>query len=146
MRRLQSEQGHSLAGAGALALREPTDSRQQRLASVLVVVAGLLTACDAGGRGHEESKDSSAGARPMTADSPEFAAINQVLAAHVDGLMATPGVVGVAIGLLDDERTPCLRILVTKRTPELESSLPGTLAGHPVLIDEVGVIRPLDEQ
>ena len=82
----------------------------------------------------------------MTADSPEFAAINSVLERHADELMATPGVVGVATGLLDDWKTPCLQILVTERTPELESTLPRNLEGHPVMIVETGVIRPLDEQ
>lgn len=80
----------------------------------------------------------------MTAESPEFAAINRVLAAHADEFMAIPGVVGVAVGLLDDGRTPCLQLLVARRTPELAARVPGTLEGHPVEIVESGEIRPLD--
>ena len=82
----------------------------------------------------------------MTADSPELAAINQVLRTHADLLMATPGVVGVAIGLLDDEATPCLKIMVAKLTRSLEEGLPKTLEGHPVVVQETGVFRPLEDQ
>lgn len=82
----------------------------------------------------------------MTADSPELAAIKQVLEAHVDELMAIRGVAGVAIGLSSDGKTPCLQILVTKRTPELEARLPRTLEGHPVVVEETGEIRPLDDR
>ena len=50
----------------------------------------------------------------------------------------------VAIGLLDDGETPCLKIMVEKMTPELEKGLPKTLDGHPVVVEESGVIRPLE--
>lgn len=82
----------------------------------------------------------------MTADSPEFAAINLVLEAHAAELMAIPAVVGVAVGLLDDGKTPCLKILVATMTEELERNLPRSLEGHPVVVEETGVIRPLDDQ
>jgi len=59
--------------------------------------------------------------------------------------MAIPGVVGVAIGLRDDGTTPCIQILVAERTRTLEERLPRTLEGHPVVVEETGPIRPLDE-
>jgi hypothetical protein len=69
--------------------------------------------------------------------------INDVLRAHDDGLLAIPGVVGVYVGLMDNEKTPCLTVLVTKKTREVERKIPATIEGYPVCIEESGVIRPL---
>lgn len=82
----------------------------------------------------------------MTADSPEFAELNRLIEARAAELMALPGVTGLAVGLLEDGRTPCLLVLIEARTPELEARLPGTLDGHPVVLVEAGEIRPLDER
>ena len=68
--------------------------------------------------------------------------IKQVMDAHVDGLMAISGVVGVAIGALDDG-TPCIRVLLLEDTPELRGQIPGELEGHPVVIDVTGEIRAM---
>ncbi len=74
-----------------------------------------------------------------------LADINEVLRAHDDVLMAVPGVVGVYVGLLDDDETPCIKIMVVEKTRELEQKLPKSLEGHPVVLEETGVIRPLTE-
>lgn len=80
----------------------------------------------------------------MTEDHPDLAAIARLIEAHAAELMAIPGVEGVAMGLLDDGKTPCLQILVVRRTPELEARLPARLEGHPVVLVESGELRPLD--
>jgi len=69
--------------------------------------------------------------------------INDVLRAHDDGLLAIPGVVGVYVGLMDHGKTPCLTVMVTRRTSEVERKIPDTIEGYPVCIEESGVIRPL---
>ena len=79
----------------------------------------------------------------MTADSPQLAEIRRVLDAHAPALMEIPGVVGVAVGLLGDRATPCIRVLVERRTPGIEE-LPSTLEGHPLVVEETGPFRPLD--
>jgi hypothetical protein len=71
--------------------------------------------------------------------------INEVKEAHTAELMALPGVVGVYIGARDDS-TLCIRVMVVAKTPELEKKIPSSLEGHPVEIEETGVIRPLSEQ
>jgi hypothetical protein len=91
-----------------------------------------------GGEAHD-------GGSGMTADSPEFIALNRVLQAHADELMAMDGVVGVAIGLQEDG-SPCLKILVAELTPKRRSLLPTSLDGHPVVLEESGVIRPFGEE
>jgi hypothetical protein len=69
--------------------------------------------------------------------------INEVLRSHDQEIMAIPGVVGIYVGLLDDEKTPCLRIMVVKKTPELEKNIPREIGGYPVVIEETGEIHPM---
>jgi hypothetical protein len=69
--------------------------------------------------------------------------INAVLSTHDQDLLAIPGVVGVYVGLLDDGRTPCLKIMLAKRTPQTEKNIPQSLEGYPVVVEVTGEIRPL---
>jgi hypothetical protein len=68
--------------------------------------------------------------------------INEVLSDHDDALMAIEGVVGVAVGLTEDGKTLCLKVLVARKTPELVRRIPTSIEGHPVAVEESGVIRP----
>lgn len=69
--------------------------------------------------------------------------VSAVLADHDRGLMALPGVVGVYVGLLDDDKTPCMKVMVKKKDPELEKLIPRRIEGHPVIIEITGDIRPM---
>lgn len=69
--------------------------------------------------------------------------INIVLKDHEQELLAIPGVVGVYVGQLADNKTLCLKILVIKETDELKQKLPKTIEGWPALIEESGIIRPM---
>jgi len=69
--------------------------------------------------------------------------INTVLGDHDEELLAIPGVVGVYVGLLPDDKTPCLKVIVVKQTEDLRRRVPRLIEGYPVLIEESGVIRPL---
>jgi hypothetical protein len=69
--------------------------------------------------------------------------INEVLRSHDRQLMTIPGVVGVYVGVLDDEVTPCLKVMVVEATPELEKKLPKSLEGYAVVIEATGIIRPM---
>ncbi len=70
--------------------------------------------------------------------------INDVLKDHDKELLAMPGVVGVYVGLLPDNKTRCLKVIVVKETEVLKRRIPKTIEGYPVLIEESGVISPLD--
>jgi hypothetical protein len=72
--------------------------------------------------------------------------INAVLKDHDKELLAIPGVVGVYVGLLPDDKTPCLKVMVVKETEDLKRRIPKTIEGYPVLIEESGVIRPLKDR
>jgi hypothetical protein len=70
--------------------------------------------------------------------------INAVLRDHDDELLAIPGVVGVYVGLLKDAKTSCLKVMVDRKTSELKRRIPKTLEGYAVVVEETGVIRPLE--
>ncbi len=72
--------------------------------------------------------------------------INLVLRDHDRELLAIPGVVGVYVGVLEDGKTPCLKVMVVQKTPELEQKIPKSLEGYPVLLDETGVVRPMRDE
>ena len=94
------------------------------------MLASLLVGCDSTGV-------------PAAKPTPPLRDINLVLAAHDRELLARPGVVGVYVGLLDDNRTPCLKVMLAQDDPGLRRSIPRTLEGHPVVVEVTGEIRPL---
>ena len=72
--------------------------------------------------------------------------VNAVLAAHDKQLLAIPGVVGVYVGVLDDGRTPCLKVMLAAKNHETERKIPQTLDGYPVITEVTGEIRALDDR
>jgi hypothetical protein len=78
----------------------------------------------------------------MSETPARHADINAVLAAHEKELMAIPGVVGVYVGVLEDEKSPCLKIMLARRTPE-SNQIPKQIDGWPVRVEVTGEIRPL---
>ncbi len=69
--------------------------------------------------------------------------INAVLADHDKQLMAMPNVVGVYVGVLEDGKTPCLKVMLARKSPETERAIPRLLEGYPVVVEVTGEIRPL---
>ena len=69
--------------------------------------------------------------------------INAVLAHHDDQLLAIPNVVGVYVGVLDDGKTPCLKVMLARTSPETEKAIPRELEGYRVVTEVTGEIRPL---
>jgi len=73
----------------------------------------------------------------------ELKKIEDVLKEHTKELMAIPCVVGTAIGLCNQK--PCIKVYVSKITPELARKIPTTLEGYPVEVEETGEFRPLQK-
>ena len=71
--------------------------------------------------------------------------INAVLRDHDRELLAVPGVVGVYVALLDDGKTPCLKIMLARKSSETEHSLPRSIEGYPVITEVTGEIKPLNQ-
>ena len=69
--------------------------------------------------------------------------INAVLAAHDRQLLELPDVVGVYVGVLADGKTPCLKVMLARPTPQTERNLPREIEGYPVVTEISGEIRPL---
>lgn len=69
--------------------------------------------------------------------------INAVLRDHDRKLMALPGVVGVYVGLLDDERTECLKVMLARKDRNLERAIPRVIEGYRVVTEVTGEIKPL---
>jgi len=69
--------------------------------------------------------------------------INAVLAAHDKELLAIPDVVGVYVGVLEDGRTACLKVMLSRKNPETERKIPNLLEGYPVVVELTGEIRPM---
>ena len=69
--------------------------------------------------------------------------IDAVLAAHDKELLAIPGVIGVYIGVLSDQKTPCLKIMLACPTPEADRDILRQPEGYPVIVEVNGEIRPL---
>jgi len=76
----------------------------------------------------------------ITVEQKDFEKIKTVMDAHVDSLMAIDGVVGVAIGALDDGSL-CIKVMVKKDDPELNKQIPDQLENYPVVIEVTGEIR-----
>lgn len=69
--------------------------------------------------------------------------INEVLAAHQAELMRIPGVVGVFVGLAEDQKTKCIKVMLRAADPAAEGRIPKTLEGYRVITEVTGEIRPL---
>jgi len=86
---------------------------------VLMAVAMLAGGCGSG-------------ARQGKPDKP----IEQVLAEKKPDLMKIPGGEGVYYSKLPDG-SPCLRIMVKERTPEVRTGIPNRIEGYPVVIENL---------
>jgi len=69
--------------------------------------------------------------------------IEQVQEEHTDEWMAIPGVEGTAIGLFEDK--PCITIFASGKAEELRAKIPTTIEGYPVIVEETGIFRALEQ-
>jgi hypothetical protein len=68
--------------------------------------------------------------------------IREVLAKHTPELMSIPGVLGTALG--KRKGAPCIMVLVNRENPEILRIIPSHLDGFPVIIQETGEIRSME--
>jgi hypothetical protein len=70
--------------------------------------------------------------------------IEKVLKKHAGSLMKLEGVVGIGEGLCEGK--PCIKVFLTRKTPELEKKIPASLDGYPVILEETGAFKALPEK
>ena len=70
--------------------------------------------------------------------------IEQVQEEHTDDWMAIPGVEGTAIGLYEGKS--CIKIFTSSKSQEIRTKIPSTVEGYPVIIEETGAFRALNQQ
>lgn len=104
--------------------------------ALLALVAGA-TACGPAGREAGSGEGTRSGEAAMA-----MRDIKVVQEEHAPALMARPGVVGVAIGALDDD-SPCIVIYVATAPDSARLALPREIEGHPVRVEVTGEFRPL---
>ena len=67
--------------------------------------------------------------------------LSEVLRRHTDRLMSIPGVIGIGESAHDGR--PCILILLSKLSADLQSQLPNEIDGFSVILQEVGDVRAL---
>ena len=65
--------------------------------------------------------------------------IEDVLKEHTQELMSIQGVAGIGQGLHNEKS--CIKVFVTKISPDLKNKIPGILDGYPVIIEETGPFK-----
>ena len=68
--------------------------------------------------------------------------VQQVLKENIDRWTAIPGVVGAGIG--EFEGQPCIKVLVTEKSEQVQKRIPSQVEGFPVMVEVTGEIRALD--
>ena len=106
-----------------------------RLLLMPMLISAMILASDVTGSSNSSAADRGEG-RTMPVKT-----IEEALKEHTDALMAIPGVVGVAQGLLGGK--PCIRVYVVDKTPQLQRTIPTVLHGYPVVVEQTGEIRAL---
>ncbi len=71
--------------------------------------------------------------------------INAVLAGHDKELLALPDVIGVYIGTLEDNRTPCLKVMLLRENRATARKIPRSIESYPVRVEVSGKIRPMSQ-
>ena len=115
---------------------EGTVKRLERAwASILVIMvvasAGIFGCAERHGRDSEQVQ----GMSQKT--------IEQVQEEHTDEWMSIAGVEGTAIGLYEGK--PCIKVFSSVSAEQLEGKIPSSVEGHPVIIEETGTFRALDQ-
>lgn len=66
--------------------------------------------------------------------------IEEVQEAYTEEWMALPGVVGLGIGLCEDER--CIRVFLSQASSEAEEVIPQSVEGYRVQLEVTGGFGP----
>jgi len=105
---------------------------------IVLSIGAIIAAASFSGCSQNNASDLEKGGR-MPAKT-----IEQVLNERTNEWMAIPGVVGVAIG--EFKGKPCIRIFSSTKPQQLHAKIPSTVEGYPVIIEETGPFRALEQK
>lgn len=66
--------------------------------------------------------------------------IEEVQEAYTERWMRLPGVVGTGIGLCEGE--PCIRVFLSRPSPEARDAIPSRVEGYAVDLEVTGEVEP----
>jgi hypothetical protein len=99
--------------------------------SVVAALFGFGCGCEGPGSGEKSKEENVTPSRP----------IDEVLAVHSEELLARPGVTIVYQGARDDG-APCITVGVVDKNASSARSLPKSIEGYPVVVQETGAVGP----
>lgn len=73
------------------------------------------------------------------------ATVHAIINAHGKEITTLPNVVGVYAGLLADQRTECIKVLVIEKDSDTEQQIHNMIKGVPVIIEQTGEITPQNQ-
>jgi hypothetical protein len=106
-----------------------------KLQAVVCLLSGMATTGSAAGHDYRSIEKQQSVPRMLKQT------IEQIQTKYQDRWMNIPGVVGIGIGAANGN--PVIKVLVVKKTMELEQQIPKEAEGYPVVIEETGEIRAL---
>lgn len=71
--------------------------------------------------------------------------VNSIINNQGKEITAIANIVGIYAGLLEDQHTECIKVLVTKKDQETERQIYNTIKGVPVVIEQTGPVTPLNQ-
>ncbi|MHC4362763.1 MAG: hypothetical protein ACYSTZ_08050 [Planctomycetota bacterium] len=98
------------------------------LSIVSMLAGGALSGCSGASERPEQMPDKT---------------IEQVLNERTAEWMAIPGVEGTAIGIF--EGRPCIRVFTSSKLRQVQAKIPSTVEGYPVIIEQTGTFRALEQ-
>ena len=105
------------------------------LQAVVCLLSGMATTGSAAGHDYRSIEKQQSVPRMLKQT------IEQIQTKYQDRWMNIPGVVGIGIGAANGN--PVIKVLVVKKTMELEQRIPKEAEGYSVVIEETGEIRAL---
>lgn len=71
--------------------------------------------------------------------------IKQVMERHTEEIMKVDGVVGLYIGLMDNKKDYCIKVMLKELKPEHEKLIPQMLENYNVVLEVTGEIKPMEK-
>ena len=107
------------------------------------ILFGLLTLTLAACTPREQAMNETDSTTTMRKDTTGRKPISHVLELHTPTWLSIPGVIGTGEGR-DPRGNPAIVIMTNVSAADVQAKIPSEIEGYPILIEEVGDVRPLN--